>query len=163
MREILQIGSPILRKVASPVENIHAPDIQDLVDLMLAMVFERNGVGLAAPQIGYSCRLIVVASHPNARYPHAPLMKPIAMINPEILSHSEDLIQGEEGCLSVRGKRGNVLRYGAIALKYYNRDGEEEKKEFDGFIARIVQHEIDHLNGILFVDHVQEALKTVTV
>ncbi|MGY6528450.1 MAG: peptide deformylase [Cyanobacterium sp.] len=163
MREILQIGSPVLREVASPVENINSPEIQELVDLMLAMVFERNGVGVAAPQLGYPCRVIVVASHPNARYPYAPLMSPVVMINPEIIFHSGDLIEGEEGCLSVKGKRGNVLRYGAIALTYYHRDGEKQKREFDGFIARIIQHEIDHLNGILFVDHVQEALKTVTV
>lgn len=163
MVEILQIGNPILRKIASPVKNIDSSDVQELVDLMLRIVFESNGVGLAAPQIGYSSRMIVVASHPNARYPHAPLMKPMEMINPLIVSHSQDVLEQEEGCLSVRGKRGNVLRYSAIALTYYNRYGQKESKEFNGFIARIIQHEIDHLNGILFVDHVKENLKNVTV
>lgn len=163
MVEILQIGNPILREMASPVQNIDSPDVQTLVDLMLGIVFERNGVGLAAPQIGYSSRVIVVASHPNVRYPHAPLMKPMEMINPLIVSHSQDVEEEEEGCLSVRGRRANVLRYSAIALTYYNRHGQKQTKEFNGFIARIIQHEIDHLNGILFVDHVKENRKTVTV
>ncbi|MBE9221384.1 peptide deformylase [Cyanobacterium stanieri LEGE 03274] len=156
MVEILQIGNPILRKVAPRVENIHASDIQELIDMMLKMVFERHGVGLAAPQIGYSTRVVVVASHPNARYPHAPFMAPMEMINPEIISFSDDFLMEEEGCLSVKGTRADVLRYGAIALTYYNRKGEKQEREFHGFIARIIQHEIDHLNGILFVDHLKK-------
>ena len=83
-------------------------------------------------------------------------MAPMAMINPRIVSHSEEILIGMEGCLSVENKRGNVPRYKEIIVEYVTRDGNCQRKEYNNFIARIIQHELDHLNGILFVDHLQE-------
>ncbi|BAQ65748.1 peptide deformylase [Geminocystis sp. NIES-3709] len=155
-QEILQIGNPILRKIALEVTDIHNQKIQTLIDNLLTLTKQRHGVGIAAPQIGESCRVIIISSHPNIRYPDAPFMPPMAMINPRIVSHSEELIMGMEGCLSVENRRGNVPRYKDIMVEYVDRDGNSERKEYNDFIARIIQHELDHLNGILFVDHIQE-------
>lgn len=112
----------------------------------------RNGVGIAAPQVYISKRIIIVASRPNLRYPDAPEMDAIVMINPEMISASDVLISGEEGCLSVIGERGEVQRAESIEVQFLNIHGVVQLKTFTGFPARIVQHEIDHLNGILFVD-----------
>lgn len=156
--KILQIGNPLLRTIAEEVTDIQAPEIQDLIDELLDLTFQCHGVGIAAPQIGISKRLIVVASHPNIRYPDAPFMSPMAMINPVILSHSQEMVTREEGCLSVQQIRGEVSRYREIEVQYFTRDGQLHQKQYNDFIARIIQHELDHLNGILFVDHLQDNL-----
>lgn len=153
MHEILKIGHPQLRKIATAVDDVTHPQVQKLIDDLLSIVIPVNGVGIAAPQINHSQRVIVVASHPNIRYPYAPEMEATPMINPRILHHSDDFLDGEEGCLSVPQQRGNVLRWRALEVEFYDRQGARQQREYDGFIARIVQHEIDHLNGILFVDH----------
>jgi peptide deformylase len=151
--EIAQIGQPILRQIAQPVENIKDESLQRLIDRLLTQVKTVNGVGIAAPQVSQSLRLFIVASHPNPRYPHAPLMEAIAMINPTIIAHSSEMELGEEGCLSIPDHRGLVSRYQAIEVEYLTRDGQGKRQELTGFIARIFQHELDHLNGILFTDH----------
>jgi peptide deformylase len=156
--EILQIGNPILRKIAMEVTEIDNPKIQTLIDELIFITKKSSGVGIAAPQIGESYRVIIVASHPNIRYPDAPFMLPMAMINPRIITHSEEIVTATEGCLSVKEKRGNVPRYRNIVVEYITRDGKFQQKEYSDFIARIIQHELDHLNGILFVDHVQDEL-----
>lgn len=161
--EIKQIGSHILRQIAQPILNINSNKTQILIDTLIDTATKANGVGIAAPQIGESSRLFIVASRPNPRYPDAPLMSPTAMINPRIIAHSDKKIAGMEGCLSVEGKRGEVLRYREILVEYYNREGELIQQEYHNFIARIIQHELDHLNGILFVDHVQNGLVDVSL
>lgn len=155
-KEILQIGNPMLRITAKEVTNIDTPTIQTLIDDLLTITYQRHGVGIAAPQIGESYRVIIVASHPNIRYPDAPLISPMAMINPRIVSHSEDVLIREEGCLSVENQRGNVPRYKDIIVEYFDRAGNYQTKEYNNFVARIIQHELDHLNGILFVDRLQK-------
>ena len=155
-KEILQIGNPALRITAEEVTNIQHPQIQTLIDNLLTITYQRHGVGIAAPQIGESYRVIIVASHPNIRYPDAPLVSPMAMINPFIVSHSEDIVIREEGCLSVENQRGDVPRYKDIIVEYFDRAGNHQRKEYNNFIARIIQHELDHLNGILFVDRLQK-------
>lgn len=156
--EILQIGNPILRKIATEVTEIDNQKIQTLIDDLIFITKQAHGVGIAAPQIGESCQIIIVASHPNIRYPDAPLMSPLAMINPRIISHSEEIVIATEGCLSVKEKRGQVSRYRDIVIEYITRDGKFQQKEYSDFMARIIQHELDHLNGILFVDHVKNEL-----
>lgn len=156
--EILQIGNPILREIAVEVREIDNPKIQILIDELILITKKSHGVGIAAPQIGESCRIIIVASHPNIRYPDAPLMSPLAMINPRIISHSEEIVIATEGCLSVKEKRGHVSRYRDIVIEYITRDGNFQEEEYSNFMARIIQHELDHLNGILFVDHVKDEL-----
>lgn len=150
--EILQIGNPILRNIAKEVNNLEDTFIQKLIDNLLTITHKSHGVGIAAPQIGESLRVIIVASHPNIRYPDAPFMPPMAMINPRIISHSEEIVIANEGCLSVKDRRGEVSRYKEIVLEYFDRDGHYVRKEYNNFVARIIQHEIDHLNGILFID-----------
>ena len=157
-QDILQIGNPILREIAKEVEDIHSIEIQNLIDNLTEITLEANGVGIAAPQIGHSVRVVIIASHPNIRYPEAPTMAPMAMINPSIVSHSEKMVMGIEGCLSVKEKRGNVNRYQNIEIEYFDRQGQQQKEKYEGFVARIIQHELDHLNGILFVDRVQGEL-----
>lgn len=154
--EILQIGNPILRKIATEVTEIDSAKIQTLIDELILITQQSHGVGIAAPQIGISYRVIIVASHPNIRYPDAPFMSPMAMINPRIISHSEEIVIATEGCLSVKEKRGDVPRYENIVVEYITRDGNVQRQEYHNFIARIIQHELDHLNGILFVDHLQD-------
>ena len=155
MTEIVQDSHPILHLIAQPVKDIHRPEIQTLIDTLITTAEKANGVGIAAPQIAKSYRVFIVASHPNPRYPHAPLMQPTAMINPRLLSHSEEIVKDWEGCLSVRGKRGLVPRYKAVAVEYLTRDGELQTGEFTDFVARIIQHELDHIDGILFIDRLK--------
>lgn len=156
--KILQIGNPILREIAVEVEEIDNPKIQTLIDDLIFITKQSHGVGIAAPQIGKSYRVIIIASHANIRYPDAPFMPPLAMINPRIISHSQEVVMATEGCLSVKEKRGHVPRYRDIVIEYMTRDGKFQQKEYTNFIARIIQHELDHLNGILFVDHLQDEL-----
>lgn len=151
---IAQRGEAILTLVASPVveAEFSSPWLISLQDALQDTMLAYNGVGIAAPQCYVSKRMIIVASRPNIRYPDAPEMQPIVMVNPELLVLSEQMLCGEEGCLSVENERGQVLRAETVTVRFYRIDGEETELKLSGFPARIVQHEIDHLNGILFVD-----------
>jgi peptide deformylase len=155
LRAIAQLGNPVLRQQAEAVEEIQEPQFQQLVDDLIATAQNSNGVGIAAPQVSASCRLFIVASRPNARYPYAPIMEPTAMINPRIVAHSDEVIKGWEGCLSVPGVRGLVPRYKAVTVEYCDRTGQLQQQELTDFVARIFQHELDHLDGILFPDRVE--------
>lgn len=152
---VAQRGDVILTlKAASVVESeFNSAWLNELAAAMQATMLERNGVGIAAPQVYVSKRVIIVASRPNPRYPDAPEMDAVVMVNPEILEQSEVTVLGEEGCLSVPNERGQVTRAETIKVQYFTLQGELVETVFQGFPARIVQHEIDHLNGILFVDH----------
>jgi len=165
MSEILQItqlGNPILRQLAQPVENIQDERIQKLIDDLIATVASANGVGIAAPQVAASDRFFIVASRPNPRYPHAPMMEPTAMLNPRIIAHSTEVVKGWEGCLSIPGIRGLVPRYQAVKVEYTSRDGKLHRQEFTDFVARIFQHEYDHLDGIVFLDRVESTQDLMT-
>ncbi|MGH2412162.1 MAG: peptide deformylase [Brasilonema sp.] len=153
--DIAQLGNPILRQAAQPVENITDERIQHLIDALITTAKSANGVGIAAPQVSQSVRLFIVASRPNPRYPHAPFMEPKAMINPRIVAHSSKVIKDWEGCLSIPGIRGLVPRYRAIQVEYSDRQGNLQCQEFTDFVARIVQHELDHLDGIVFLERVE--------
>jgi peptide deformylase len=149
---IAQLGNAILRLRAVEVENILADECQHLINKMMLAVSEAGGVGIAAPQIHHSVRIFIMCSKPNERYPDAPLMAPTAIINPEILHYSSDKIKDWEGCLSVPSMRGLVPRHSLISVRYFDQHGNEQQKELSGFIARIFQHELDHLNGLTFID-----------
>jgi peptide deformylase len=159
---IIQLGNPILRQKAAWVENIQNDDIQKLIKDLSATVVNANGVGIAAPQVAQSYRLFIVASHPNARYPNAPEMEPTAMINPKIIAHSTEVVKDWEGCLSIPGIRGLVPRYKSIEVEYTDYQGNFQKQELTDFIARIFQHEYDHLDGIIFVDRLETTLDMIT-
>ncbi len=153
--KIAQLGHPILRKRAEEVNDILADDCQQLISEMMLAVSQAGGVGIAAPQIHHSLRIFIMCSKPNARYPHAPLMQATAIINPEILHYSKEIVKDWEGCLSVPSMRGLVPRHNEIKVRYYDQQGNEQRQQFTGFIARIFQHELDHLNGLTFIDQLE--------
>lgn len=160
--EVIELGNPILRRKAQLVQDVQSQRIQTLVENLLVTVKEANGVGIAAPQVAQSDRLFIVASRPNLRYPNAPTMEPTAMINPCILAHSDETTKGWEGCLSILGIRGTVPRYQAIEVEYIGRDDKRHKQELTDFVARIFQHELDHLNGVVFLDRVESTQDLIT-
>ncbi|MBW4578448.1 MAG: peptide deformylase [Tildeniella nuda ZEHNDER 1965/U140] len=160
--EVIELGNPILRHKAQLVEDVQSNRIQTLVENLLVTVKEANGVGIAAPQVAQSDRLFIVASRPNLRYPAAPMMEPTAMINPRILAHSDETVKGWEGCLSIPGIRGEVPRDRAIEVEYTGRDGKLHKQELTDFVARIFQHELDHLDGIVFLDRIESTQDLIT-
>jgi peptide deformylase len=160
--QIAQLGNPILRQQAQLVDNVRDERIQKLIDALTVTAAASNGVGIAAPQVSESYRLFIVASRPNARYPNAPLMEPTAMINPRIIAHSTERVKGWEGCLSLPGIRGLVPRYQAIEVEYITRDGQLHQQELTDFVARIFQHEYDHLDGIVFLDRVESTHDLMT-
>ena len=151
---VAQRGEEILKLKAASVADVefNSEWLRQLASAMLATMLERNGVGIAAPQVYISKRIIIVASRPNLRYPDAPEMDAVVMVNPEILAFSPAMSLGEEGCLSVPNERGQVERAQSIRARYFILNGEKVEAEFSGFPARIVQHEVDHLDGVLFVD-----------
>lgn len=159
---IAQLGNPILRQKAQDINNIQDEGIQNLIDALIVTATASNGVGIAAPQVSESYRLFIVASRPNPRYPNAPLMKPTAMINPQIIAHSTEIVNGWEGCLSIPGIRGLVPRYQAVEVEYTTRDGKQNRQELTDFVARIFQHEYDHLDGIVFLDRIKNTQDLIT-
>lgn len=160
--DIIELGHPILRQTADRVETVSDDRIQTLIDNLLVTVKQANGVGIAAPQVAQLDQIMIVASRPNLRYPNAPEMEPTPMINPRILSHSSETVKGWEGCLSIPGIRGLVPRYQGIELEYLDRIGQRQVRELSDFVARIVQHEVDHLNGIVFLDRVESTQDLAT-
>lgn len=151
---VAQRGEGILTLKAATVANseFNSDWLTALASAMQATMLARNGVGIAAPQVYVSKRVIIVASRANLRYPDAPDMPAVVMVNPEILEKSDNTILGEEGCLSVPDERGMVLRAEMVKVRYFTLEGEQIETVFHGFPARIVQHEIDHLDGVLFVE-----------
>jgi peptide deformylase len=155
-RDIAQLGDPILRQKANAINKWHDPQLQRLVDDLLITVKQANGVGIAAPQVSQSLQLFIVASRPTLRYPYAPVMEPTPMLNPRILSSSQTTVKDWEGCLSVPDLRGLVPRHQTIQIEYCDRHGQLQTAELTDFVARIFQHEYDHLQGIVFVDQVED-------
>ena len=150
--EIIELGHPLLQQVANPVRNFQDPVLAQHLQAVMALMNERQGVGIAAPQLGISLQIMVVASRPNARYPGAPLMEPVTLINPEIEWQSDHYVKDWEGCLSVPGIRGLIQRPDAVRVRYADPEGQQRKVEWSGFLARIFLHEYDHLIGKTFID-----------
>jgi peptide deformylase len=162
LRQIAQLGHPVLRSAAAPIDLPISPEMRALADDMLATLREANGVGIAAPQVYEPVALFIVASRPNPRYPDAPAMEPEVVINPEIVGRSEEMVKGWEGCLSIPGIRGLVPRHRWIRARYRTLEGIEVEREFIDFVARIFQHEEDHLRGIVFLDRLDSTRDVVT-
>jgi peptide deformylase len=160
LRKIVTLPEPVLRRKAHSVTKVDK-NLQALIDDMVETMREAPGVGLAAPQIGLSDRIIVVEYYEreeDEEKEDAP-KKVWALLNPEITSSSEETLMGVEGCLSIPGLVGEVERHAAIQLKGLNRHGKPVKIKAEGWLARIFQHEIDHLNGILFPDRAKRVWK----
>lgn len=144
---IITAPDPRLKKACTPVEAVDA-DIRRLMDDMLETMYNAPGIGLAAPQVGVLKRVIVVDVAAEDQ-PRAPL----CMANPELMWVSDDDATYEEGCLSLPEHYGDVVRPAAIKLRYLDRENEIREMDADGLLATCIQHEMDHLDGILFVDH----------
>ena len=154
--EIAQLGSKVLRLQAQMVTYIKSPEIQQIIETMQDTLATTQGVGLAAPQISVSKRIIIIASRPTSRYPAAPLMEPTVMINPSFDTLSDSKEKDWEGCLSIPGIRALVPRYKEILINYTNQQGILVEARLEGFVARIFQHEFDHLEGKVYLDRVED-------
>jgi peptide deformylase len=166
LRQIIYLPDPILRKKAKPVTKFDK-ELQTLIDDMFETMREAPGVGLAAPQINLPMQLAVVEyaeDEDEEREENAPppKKKQYVLINPEITKVSEEMVLGVEGCLSIPGLVGEVERHEAIQVKALNRHGQPYKLKVDGWLARIFQHEIDHLHGVLFTDKATRVWKPST-
>jgi peptide deformylase len=153
IRKIVTPPEPVLREKAHKVRAFTS-ELQTLIDDMIETMRDAPGVGLAAPQVGVSRRVIVVEYGEGDEDPDGePKPKKLfAVVNPEIVRHSKEAIVGNEGCLSIPGYYGEVERYEWVTVKGYNRHGDAFRLKADGWLARIFQHEVDHTNGILFID-----------
>jgi peptide deformylase len=150
------MGDPLLLRVADPVRWFDTPEllalIQDMFDTMEAL----NGAGLAAPQIGVSQRVVIFGVDGNPRYPDAEAVPATVLVNPEIEILTEQMEDGWEGCLSVPGMRGLVSRHTHLRYRGFDQHGKRVEREARGFHARVVQHECDHLDGILYPMRLQD-------
>jgi peptide deformylase len=150
VREILKMGDPRLLRIAAPVTEFDTADLLALVEDMFDTMRAANGAGLAAPQIGEDLQLVIFGFERNERYPEAPPVPQTVLINPVIEPVGDDKVDGWEGCLSVPGLRGVVPRYARIRYRGFDPQGRPIEREADGFHARVVQHECDHLIGRLY-------------
>jgi peptide deformylase len=150
IREILKMGDPRLLRVAEPVEAFDTPALHALVADLFETMHAVEGAGLAAPQIGVNLQLVIFGFGKNQRYPDAPAVPETVLINPVLTPLSEDMEEGFEGCLSVPGLRGSVPRYTRLRYEGVDQYGKAIRREVEGFHARVVQHEVDHLLGILY-------------
>lgn len=149
--------NPILKKKTEPIKNIDSK-INKLIDDMFETMYEAEGVGLAANQVGQGISLIVIDTAPNTEAKHYP---PIVLINPIITSRSDEEIEFQEGCLSVPGIHEYVKRPEAIEVKFLDKNGKENVIEANDYLARVVQHEYDHLKGILFFERFSPLRRTL--
>jgi peptide deformylase len=150
VREILKMGDPRLLRVAKPVEQFDTPEMRELIADMFETMKHANGAGLAAPQIGVDLQLVIYGYDSNVRYPEAPPVPRTVLINPVITPLDDVEVDGWEGCLSVPGLRGVVPRWERIRYTGVDELGNPIDREADGFHARVVQHECDHLIGRLY-------------
>jgi peptide deformylase len=157
IKPLIILPDPVLRQVSKPVEKVDA-SILKLADDMLATMYDAPGIGLAAIQVGEPLRMLVVdvAKEEDGK-------QPLVFINPQILTSSEARSTYEEGCLSVPGYYAEVERPAEITLKYIDRDGKEQTLAADSLLSTCLQHEIDHLDGVLFIDHISRLKRDMVV
>ena len=154
--EILKMGDPRLLRVAQPVERLATPELRTLVADMFETMHAVSGAGLAAPQIGVDLQLVIFGFNRNDRYPEAPAVPETVLVNPVIEPIDDVEEEGWEGCLSVPGLRGVVPRWARIRYRGFDLEGQPIDREAEGFHARVVQHECDHLRGILYPMRVRD-------
>ena len=157
---ITTVGDPVLRERAQEVspEELRSADLQRLIDELIETRREAGGAGLAAPQVGVAKRIAVVEVDEATarRYPYKPPVPLTVIVNPQIEPRSQERLLINEGCLSVPGLRGDVERFTRIRVDYFDRNGEGRSVEADGLTAGTFQHEVDHLDGVLFLDRVTD-------
>lgn len=159
VREILKMGDPRLLRIAEPVKEFNTPELNALIADMFDTMYAANGAGLAAPQIGVNLRLVIYGFKQNTRYPDAPQVPETVLINPILRPLSAEREDGWEGCLSVPGLRGMVPRFSSLHYEGVDQYGKAISRDVDGFHARVVQHECDHLDGILYPMRIEDLAK----
>jgi peptide deformylase len=155
--KIALVGEDILKTPAQTVsvDEINSLDCQTFIHELKKTMLDANGIGIAAPQVFDPRAIMIIASRPNPRYPDAPDMAPLVLINPKIIKHSDSQNKDWEGCLSVPSLRGKVKRYTWVEIEYHDIKGIKSSCRFDDFVARIFQHEYDHLIGKTWLDHIE--------
>jgi len=156
IREILRMGDPRLLRVSEPVRELGTPELQALVADLFDTMRAADGAGLAAPQIGVPLRVVIFGFERNDRYRDAPPVPRTVLINPVLTPLTDEMEEGWEGCLSVPGLRGVVPRYAKLRYTGFDEKGGQIDRSVDGFHARVVQHECDHLDGILYPMRVRD-------
>ena len=163
VRDILHVGNPLLRERSREVgaDELAAPAMQQLIDDLIDTMHAANGAGIAAPQIGELVRVATIEVNHNPRYPYKPPIPLTVVVNPIVEMLDDELVEINEGCLSVPNLRGNVLRNVNIRVRYLDRHGREHDEVKRGLTAGTFQHELDHLDGLLFLDRVADT-RTLT-
>lgn len=156
VRTILRMGNPLLLQRAKEITEFNTPELHGLIEDMLDTMQAENGAGLAAPQIGVSLRLVIFGIDNNPRYPEAPAVPETVLINPTITPQEKTIEEAWEGCLSLPGLRGLVPRYRHIKYSGFDAQGKPLEVEASDFHARVVQHECDHLDGILYPQRMKD-------
>ena len=159
IRDVLRMGDPGLLAVASPVHDFHSEELKQLLVDMRDTMAHLNGAGLAAPQIGVALRVVIFGVHSNPRYPDVEEVPDTVLINPVLTPLGEEMEEGWEGCLSVPGMRGWVPRYTRLRYRGYDALGTPFARDVSGFHARVVQHEVDHLDGVLYPMRIRDMTK----
>jgi len=157
---ILAFGHPNLRKIAVNIDKDY-PDLDKLIESMYESMYQSNGVGLAAPQINRSIRLFTIDASPFSEEAATEIEFKQTFINAKIIEETGDKWSFNEGCLSVPGINEDVMRHSNIRIQYYDQNWEYHDEKYDGVVARVIQHEYDHLEGKLFVDHLSGLRKTM--
>ncbi|TCU18052.1 peptide deformylase [Rhizobium sullae] len=157
IKPLIILPDPVLRQVSKPIERVDA-DLKRLADDMLETMYDAPGIGLAAIQVGVPRRMLVIDVSREGEE-----KQPQVFINPEILKSSGERSVYEEGCLSIPDYYAEVERPAAVTVKYLDRDGKEQSVEADGLLATCLQHEIDHLNGVLFIDHISRLKREMVI
>ena len=155
---VIKMGHPNLRKSSSPIPIPEIQDlrIQELIDSLITTMRAEDGAGIAAPQVNVLERVFVMEVDNNPRYPDKASFPLMVAVNPEIKPLGTEQVESWEGCLSIPNIRGKLMRWANIQLNAYDRKGQYFEKELSGFAAVVAQHELDHLNGILFIDRMDD-------
>jgi peptide deformylase len=156
IRPVLRMGDPRLLEKAQPVAVFGTPELAALLADMRDTMAHLNGAGLAAPQIGVGLQVVIFGVHANPRYPHAEEVPDTVLINPRLEPMGDELVEDWEGCLSVPGMRGLVPRFRRLRYRGYDEQGTPIDRSVEDFHARVVQHEVDHLNGILYPTRIRD-------
>jgi peptide deformylase len=159
IREVLRMGDPRLWLKSEPVRDFGTPELRELLQDMRDTMTHLNGAGLAAPQIGVGLRVVIFGVHANPRYPDVDEVPDTVLVNPQLTPLGEELEEGWEGCLSVPGMRGWVPRFRRLRYKGFDENGKPFEREVEGFHARVVQHEVDHLDGVLYPMRIRDFTK----
>jgi peptide deformylase len=159
VREVLRMGHPVLRERAKPVEKLGTAELRALVEDMKETMAAKNGAGLAAPQIGVGQRVVIFGVDRNPRYPDAEEVPFTVLVNPKLVILTREVEEDWEGCLSVPGMRGVVPRYKKLRYTGFDHEGNPIDRVAEGFHARVVQHECDHLDGILYPQRMTDLSK----